>query len=321
MGNSRVDNVTVIGAGIMGVGIAQTFAQAELTVKLVDMNQKILKDALAQIEANLTLFKEYKLLEESVTKILSRINLIPLDSLETAILNCQYIVEVIPENLNAKKELLVRIEKVNSSGVISSNTGSFTINELSQGMKHPERVIGVHYINPAHIIPAVEVHKGDKTSEETVELTRTLLIKSGKKPIMVRKAFPGFLINRLTGAMEREIDFLLDEGVVTPEDLDEAVKGSIGFRGACLGPQEAEDMIGLDTSAIASARIFKALSNRTDVSKELLDKVKAGDLGIKTGKGWYDYKGKTREQVLDANNRKLLQQLAVYKEREKESRG
>jgi 3-hydroxybutyryl-CoA dehydrogenase len=283
------------------------------------MNQKILEGSLAQVEANLKLFNEYNLLEEKVANILARIKPLLLESLESAIPNCQYIVEVIPEILNAKRELLARIEKVNSSGVISSNTGSVTINELCQGMKHPERVIGVHYINPAHIIPAVEVHKGEKTTDETVEFTRALLIKSGKKPIMVRKTFPGFLINRLTGAMEREIDFLLDEGVVTPEDLDEAVKGSIGFRGACLGPQEAEDMIGLDTSATVSARIFKALSNRTDVSKELLDKVKAGDLGIKTGKGWYDYAGKSREQVLDANNRKLLRQLAVYREREKES--
>jgi 3-hydroxybutyryl-CoA dehydrogenase len=315
---NRVDNVVIVGAGIMGVGIAQTFAQAGLTVKLVDMNQKILDDSLAQVKANLKLFNEYKLLQEKPAVILSRISGIPLESLESAIRNCQYIVEVIPEILAAKKELLARIEKVNSSGVISSNTGSFTVNELTGGMKHPERVIGVHYINPAHIIPAVEVHKGEKTSEETVEFTRALLLKSGKKPIMVRKTYPGFLINRLTGALEREIDFLLDEGVVTPEDLDIAVKGSIGFRSACLGPQETEDMIGLDTSATVSGRVFKTLSNATEPSKQLVAKVKAGELGIKSGKGWYDYSGKSREQVLEANNRKLLRQLAVYREKESE---
>ena len=162
--------------------------------------------------------------------------------------------------------MLAQIERYNLTAVIASNTSSFTITELSRGMKNPTRLIGVHYFNPAHIIPVVEIHRGEKTADETLELAWNLVLKAGKQAVLVRKILPGFIVNRLTGALEREIDYLLDEGVVTPEDLDMAVKGSIGFRMACLGPQETEDMIGLDTSMMVSRRIFKELSNATEPS-------------------------------------------------------
>ena len=142
------------------------------------------------------------------------------------------------------------------------------------------------------------------------------MLRVGKKPVMVRKEVPGFIVNRLTGALEREIDYLLDEGIVTPEDLDTALKGSIGFRLACLGPMEIEDMIGLDTAMRVSSRVFKVLSNATEPSVKLVEKVNKGELGIKTGKGWYDYTGKTITEINDERNRKLLQELAAYNARE-----
>ena len=114
------------------------------------------------------------------------------------------------------------------------------------------------------------------------------------------------------GALEREIDYLLDEGIVTPEDLDVAVKSSTGFRFACLGPMEVEDMIGLDVSCTVSGRVFKGLSNATEPSPMLVEKVRKGELGIKSGKGWYDYSGKTRAEVLEEKNRKLLRQLKLF---------
>ena len=144
-----------------------------------------------------------------------------------------------------------------------------------------------------------------------------LMIRTGKKPVMVQKTVPGFIINRLTGAMEREIDYLIDEGIVTPEDLDIAVKASYGFRLACMGPMAQEDLIGLDTSARVSANVFKLLSSKTEPSPVLLEKVKKGELGIKSGKGWYDYSGKTRDEVNDTINRRLLKQLALFRSVEK----
>jgi 3-hydroxybutyryl-CoA dehydrogenase len=309
---SQINHIAIIGAGTMGVGIAQNFAQAGLDVRLVDVNQEILDNSMLQIRANMELFGEYGLIREDISTIIARIRPSPLKSLGQAIKDCQYIVEAIPEILEAKKKMLDSLEEYSSGAIISSNTGSFTITELADVMKNPGRVIGVHYFNPAHIIPAVEIHCGEKTSQETVEITRGLMLKTGKQPALVKKVLPGFIVNRLTGALQREIGFLLDEGIVAPEDLDTVVKASIGFRMACLGPQETEDMIGLDTSVRVSERVFGLLSNATGPSLNLLAKVKDGMLGIKSGKGWYDYSGKSATEVLEAHNRKLLRQLALF---------
>jgi len=307
----QVNNVVIVGAGIMGVGIAQTFAQAGFRVSLTDVNQEILTESLAQIKANLELFNEYGLLSEEIAGILDRIVPVINNEMENPVRHCQYLVEVIPEILTAKRELFAQIEKYNPETIISSNTGSFTVAELSAGMKTPERLIGVHYFNPAHIIPAVEIHPGEKTSAETIETTRRLMLETGKKPVMVKKEIPGFIVNRLTGAMLREIGYLLDEGIVSVEDLDTAIKSSIGFRMACLGFMETEDMVGLDTSTRVSNRLFSLLNNASGPSSAQLSRVSAGMLGVKSGKGWYDYSGKGISAVLEANNRKLLSFLAL----------
>jgi 3-hydroxybutyryl-CoA dehydrogenase len=308
----------VVGAGTMGVGIAQNFAQAGLTVKLVDISQEILSKSMAQIRANLSLFQEYGLIHEDPPAIMSRLSPVLTKALSQAMKNCDYIVESIPEILEAKKDIFAQLDKCPPNVILSSNTGSFTVTELTRGLKTPGRVVGLHYFNPPHIIPAVEIHRSRETTDEAVEITRELMLRIGKKPVLVRKEVPGFIINRITGAMEREIDYLLDEGVVTPEELDTAIKSSIGFRFACLGPQEIEDMIGIDTVLRVSARLFKVLSNATESSPQLAEKAKKGELGIKSGKGWYDYSGKSQAEVLEEKNRKLLRQLALFYAADKE---
>ncbi len=313
METKKIKNILVIGAGTMGEGIVQNFAQAGFNVTVMARRQESLDKCLKQVNANLNTFKEFGLIKESPLTIMGRIQTILDKDLLSVVNKCDYVVETITEILEDKKAIFNRLDSLPADVVIASNTGSFTMTILTEGLKTPQRFVGTHYFNPAHIIPAVEVHRGEKTSDEAVEITKQLLFKIGKKPVIVRKIVPGFIINRLTGAMEREVDYLLDEGIVTPEDLDIAVKSSFGFRLACLGPMEAEDMIGLDTSARVSDRVYKVLSNRTDASPSLLEKVKKGELGIKSGKGWYDYSDRTREKVLDATNRKLLQQLALFK--------
>lgn len=312
-----IKKVLVIGAGTMGEGIVQNFAQCGLMVLVSARHQETLDKCLSQVEYNLNQFKEFKLLKEDPSVIKSRITPVLVSNLMSALKECDFIVETVPEVLETKKELLKQIDSLRQDIVIASNTGSFTITDLADGLKKPDRIVGLHYFNPAHIIPAVEIHRGQHTSEETVELTRVLMTKSGKKPVLVKKVLPGFVVNRITGAMEREIDYLLDNDVITPEELDVALKGSFGFRLACMGPMEAEDMIGLDTAMRVGERVFKVLSNATEPSPELVAKVKKGELGIKSGKGWYDYKGKSKSEVLEAINRKLLRQLALFNSSEK----
>jgi 3-hydroxyacyl-CoA dehydrogenase len=216
-----------------------------------------------------------------------------------------------------KKELFGKLDDCDPDVILASNTSSITITTLTQDMNTAYRVVGTHYFNPAHIMPLVEIHRGKHTSDEVVQMTRDLMLQVGKKPILVRKEIPGFIVNRIQGAIFREISYLLDEGVATPEDIDMAAKAMYGFRLSCVGPMEADDMIGLDTSARVSTNLFKTLSNRTEPSATLLDKVSRGELGIKTGNGWYNYGGKTRTQVLDEINRRLLKQLVLFKARNK----
>ena len=310
----NIKTVVVIGGGTMGQGIVQSFAQAGKSVRVLARKKETLDKCLQQIDANLKLFDEFRLLDETREAIKSRITCMPVAELSEAIRGCHYIVETIPEVLADKKELFGKLDGCDPDVILASNTGSITITTLTEDMKTAYRVVGTHYLNPAHIMPLVEIHRGKHTSDKVVETTRDLMLQVGKKPILVNKEIPGFIINRIQWAMGREILYLLDEGVVSPEDLDLASKASYGLRHACIGNMEAFDMVGLDTALAVGNRIFQHLSNSTEPSPILAQKVQRGELGIKSGRGWFDYTGKSREKILEDQNRRLLKQLRLFKE-------
>jgi 3-hydroxyacyl-CoA dehydrogenase len=316
MNSASQKKILLVGTGTMGEGIAQTFAQNGFEVRLVARRQEPLDRALEQIAQNVKQFIEFDLIDEGVGQVMARIEGMVTTDMAQAVDGCSYVVETIREVLDDKKALLGAIQAANPDVVIGSNTGSMTMDSLAEGLPRPDNIIGIHYFNPAHIIPLVEMHRGSECSEATFDETKRLMEASGKKTVLVRKERPGFIVNRLMGALEREIDYLLDEGIVTPEDLDIAVKSSTGFRFACLGPMEVEDMIGLDIAMTVSGRVFKGLSNATEPSPILVEKVNRGELGIKSGKGWYDYSGKTRAEVLEEKNRLLLPQLKLFMSRQ-----
>jgi 3-hydroxybutyryl-CoA dehydrogenase len=316
MSAMRIEKILIVGSGTMGEGIAQTFAASGFAVRLVDCSDEQLTRALGQIPQNLKQFVEYDLIDESVEQVMARIEGMVTTDMVQAVEGCSYVVETIRENLEDKRALMSAIEAVAPDLVIGSNTGSMTIDSLAEGMPKPENIIGIHYFNPAHIIPLVEVHRGARTSDAAYALTLRLMQESGKKTALVRKELPGFIVNRVMGAITREIHYLLDEGVCTPEDLNTAIKSSTGFRFACLGPMEVDDMIGLDICATVSGRVFPGLSNATGPSKLILEKVERGELGIKTGKGWLDYHGRSRAEILEGKNRALLPQLKLFLESE-----
>ena len=304
--------VAVIGAGTMGAGIAQSFAQTGFRVFLIDEAQDALDRALALIETNLGQLIEFGLIEDDAGTILGRISAHEGVAALAGAEDLRLVVETIPEDLELKRALFAKLDELDESVIIGSNTSSMTKSAISEGMRSAHTAVGLHYFNPAHIIPAVEVHRGAETSDEAVAAARQLVESTGKISIIVRKELPGFVINRLTGALEREIDYLLDEGVVTPEDLDKAVKASLGFRLACVGPMEAEDMIGLDIAARVSSNLYKVLSNSTEPSPEIFEKVDRGELGVKSGRGWYDYPDDHRESILEKRKARLLRQLVLF---------
>ena len=312
----NIKRVAVIGAGIMGEGMAQGFAQAGLMVKIFAQHKESLSRCLDQIGANLRLFSEFNLLQEEPSSILSRIELCLANDIKRDISDCQFIAESIPEVLSLKRELFAQLDSCSPEIILSSNTSSYTMSIIAEGMHTPERVVGLHYFMPAHIIPLVEIHRCKNTTDEVVEVTRKLMLKVGKKPILVRKEIPGFIVNRISASMGREIHYLIEQGIVTPEDLDMAAKASYGFRLASLGPVSQMDISGLDTIIGASKGMYKSLCSSTEVSPLILSKVNKGEKGLKTGKGFYDWTGKSRKQVIEEMNRNLLKQLVLFKELE-----
>ena len=309
-----VETVAVIGAGTMGEGIAQSFAEAGMSVRLLDVDPASLDRCTKQIAANLALGREYDITNDSIEAVMGRIEAIQAESPAATVGDVQAVIETVPEIADLKHSIFEALDVLPEDVLLCSNTSSMTMSTITKGMKSAARTVGLHYFNPAHIIPAVEVHRGRETSDDTVERAAALLSRAGKVPLKIGKEIPGFAINRLTGALSREIAHLLDEGVVTAEALDEAVKASLGFRLAWVGPMEGADYIGLDTDARVSGAVFGGLSSRSDPPRELLEKVEQGDLGVKTGKGWYDYGDATREELLEQRNRKLLRQLAAWRE-------
>ena len=181
-------------------------------------------------------------------------------------------------------------------------------------------MVGLHFFYPAHIVPLVEIHGSSQTSPDVIAVTRDLMKRVEKQPIVIRKEIPGFVVNRIQAAYNREVTYLLDQGVATEEELDMAAKAGFGFRLACLGPLEIHDLNGLDIVMKAGGKTRQSICNDRDHSPSLVKKVESGELGVKTGKGWHDYSGRTREDVVNASNRKLLQQLALFQARAKSSK-
>lgn len=307
-----IKTVIVIGAGVMGEGIVQSFAEAGLKVHIIDINSEALARCKTQIAANLELSAEHDMLSEPIAAILGRIKTSKTDALPDLLHDCEMVVETAPEVLDIKQSIFKDLDSAPDHVLLASNTSSFTVSQLTEGMNTAHRVIGLHYFNPAHIIPAVEVHIGEASTSEAIDLTMAFMERVGKSPVLVRKEIPGFIINRLTGALSREVDHLLDQGVVTPEDLDKALRSSLGFRLAQVGIMEARDFIGLDTDARVSKNLYPQLSDRSEISKLSQQRVEEGHYGVKTGRGVFDYTGRTRSELLRERDIRLLEQRRAF---------
>jgi 3-hydroxybutyryl-CoA dehydrogenase len=276
----------------MGHGIAQSFAQKAYSVTLYDLNESILERALSQIRSNLETFVEVGFeTKASIQEVLSQIR-VSID-LQEAVKEAHFVIEAAPEDLMLKRSLFEVLEKYClEDTVLASNTSTLPIDEIGDRVKRKERLVITHWFNPPHIVPAVEVVPGENTSTEALEITLGLLRKIGKKPIRILKQIPGFLVNRIQTAMFREILSLLEQGVATPEDIDAAVKESFGFRLAVIGPLQTMDMGGLDLIFKGIKYLYPFIDRSIDVQKTLREKVERDELGLKTGKGFFQYEEK-----------------------------
>jgi len=288
--SSKPMRIVVVGAGLMGRGIGQSFAVGGHQVTLVDLDNKILKQAVAKIKESLSFMKTEGLLKESPEEVTDRI------SLETdvgnAVSRADYVEEAIFEDLNAKKMVFAKMDSANHDCILASNTSGLPITVLASVTTNPERVVGAHFWNPPYLMQAVEVVRGEETSSETMEKTVALLKGIGKKPAVVQKDVPGQIGIRILYAMIREATWLVENGVATPEDIDSVVREAIGTRLEVLGPLELSDLSGVDLVNAVARNVYKSLDSSKESQRLVKEMVARGDVGIKSGKGFYDWKGK-----------------------------
>lgn len=305
-----IKEISIIGCGLMGHGIAQAFAQRGYSVTIYDKDQLILKKALYQIQKNLETFIEAGVeSEDNIQKILSNIRIV-LD-LPSAVKKAHFIIEAIPEDLQLKIDLFAEIERyAEENAILASNTSTLPISQIGKKVIRKERLIITHWFNPPHIIPVVEVVRGDETSQDIVELSCKLLEKIGKKPIRILKEIPGFLINRIQTAMMREILSLLEQGVATPEDIDIGITGSFGLRLAAQGPLKTMDMGGLDLMCKGMQYLYPKIDRSIEVQRVLSEKLERGALGLKTGEGFFRYH-QDKNLVLKERDKKLLSLIKI----------
>jgi len=300
--------VAVVGAGVMGPGIAQVFLQGGHDVTLVDISQDALVAGAADIGRCLALMDEMGIAVD-IPSCLDRLT--TTTDLETGVAGAQLVVEAIPEVVALKAKLYAQLDAAcDQDAVIVSNTSAFPLPEMLPDFR-PGNFFVAHFFNPSAVVPLVEIVKNNRTDAAKVAWLRGVLEACGKKPIVLNGFVKGFLINRMQTAMAREALYLYQQGLVSAEDLDIASIMGIGFKAAWQGVFETMDYIGLDTVAFAYQAIYPDLCNDAAVPPVVGDLVAQGKLGLKTGEGFLQY-GADAEQTEEHRQRVLLEQLKLY---------
>ena len=305
----HIKNLSVIGAGIMGHGIALTYALGGYQVGLNDVSDTILGNAYNRIKTSLEMLSENDLISrDEIHSVLSRIT--TTTNLERVVRDADFVTEAVVEDIEIKRKLFNQLDLLcPPRTVLASNSSSLLISDFASGTKRQDKVVLTHWFNPPHIVPTVEIIKGQKTSDVTVNLVYALLKKVGKLPIRISREIPGYLVNRIQVAMLREVWDLLEQAIASAEDIDLAVKGSFGFRLASIGPLLTCDLGGLDTWYEVSRYLLPLISHSEEPPLAIKKMVEARKLGAKTGKGIFNYSQKDWDRIIKRRDKEFLERL------------
>ena len=307
---SSTPNIVALGAGRMGRGIGQVFAYAGHDVTILDFKERALEDSekllaegKAEIKENLEFLVSLEVLDaEKIPTILDRIHGAPIGDAAKVLGAADYIFEGVPELLDLKEDAISRASALASeNAVIASTTSTMLVTELAKFSSRPENFLNAHFLNPAYLIPLVEVSPSDQTDPDKLKAFTDLLESIGKTPVLCA-ASPGYIVPRFQSLIMSEAARMIEEGVATAEDIDRAVRTGFGIRYATMGPVEFIDWGGLDILHYANSYMSKKLGDRyknPDIIAEMMEK---GHLGMNHGKGFYDFE----KMDVDAYKREKL---------------
>ena len=309
----EIRTIGVIGAGLMGHGIAQVFALRGYKVKLFDNDPKNLESAPERIRNNLQTLLEMSLVEsQGLENCLNHLQLC--HTLTEMCAGAELIIEAVSENVDLKRAIFGDLERFTTpQTILCSNTSGISIRLICENLQFKERVVGTHFWNPPHIIPCVEVIKSQFTTDEVFHIVIELLEGVGKKPVRVLKDIPGFLGNRLQHALWREAISLVENGMADPEDIDRVVKYGFGLRLPFVGPLETADLAGLDLVYGVHKYLFSHLENRSTPSPLLKTLVDQKATGVKAKKGFYNWTDERIKQIIQQRDKALLKMSEVMK--------
>ncbi len=301
MDHNDVKRAVVVGAGVMGHSIAHVFAQVGIEVNLVDLDETVLEHAMDLIKTDLETLAEFKKISgEDIPGILARIH--PSTDLAGGADGVDFAIETVLEIPDVKRKVFSQLDQFcPGDTVIASNTSSLDIFNIAQ-ITRPERLVVAHWFAPPHIIPLVEVVPGPKTSQDVVELTANLMKRLGKKTVIMKEFVPAFIVNRIQHSISRAVWEMLEKGWATPEEIDLAIKLSLGIRLPIVGVVQTTDFTGLDL-------IYDIMKGEGSISPLVEEKVKQGHLGVKTSKGVYDYGSRSEVEILKKRDRRYLKLL------------
>jgi 3-hydroxybutyryl-CoA dehydrogenase len=273
--------VGVIGGGTMGADIAATFAACGWTAHIVNPNDEMLKSLPQRLETALRALGHAFAADQFVVS----------DNLEDLPWpQVDIVIEATPEKLELKRKVFSRLENLAQPNIpLCSNSSAIPIGRIGEGLKTQHRMVGTHYFMPAHLVPAVEVVCSIHTEKALADHVSAILRSIGKVPVRVNLDIPGFLANRIQHALAREAISLVERGIASPADVDNAVRYGFGFRYIAAGPLLQRDHAGMDVHCAAAATIYPDLCNSAVPSPYMTDKVRAGHIGMKSGKGFYDW--------------------------------
>lgn len=276
----------IVGAGIMGSGIGQLCAQQGYDVTVTDISDEIIDKAKAKITKGLQRrIEKGKISQEDMDSILSRINWVT--GLEMAA-DSDFVIEAILENVDLKKEIFQKLDALcPAESIIATNTTALSVSEIASATSRPDKIIGMHFFNPAVIMKLVEIIRGDQTSDETVEATKAFAEKLGKVPVVTFKEAPAGIVSRVLAGLLNEAAVVYADGIASPQDIDEAMKLGAGLP---MGPLALIDMIGLDIHLAKMETLYQKLNDERYKPPDIIKQMVAeGKLGKKSGEGFYKY--------------------------------